>query len=505
MKRIFSLSMVLAAWLLAGQLSAALQPLPAASPEKLPRWRGFNLLEKFMLGSGRHPFQESDFQLISQWGFNFVRLPMDYRLWIRNGNWEELDEATLKEIDQAVAWGNQYGIHVCINFHRAPGYTVASPAETRSLWTDPEAQRVCAQHWAAFARRYKGIPSNRLSFDLMNEPAGVEESVYAMVVAKLVAAIRKEDPDRLIISDGLQWGTKPIPSLVPLRLAQATRGYTPMEISHYKANWVNGSDKYPTPVWPMPVAVNGLLLGPAKPEGASALELDGPFATATQLRLRVGTVSTSARLVVEADGIKILDKEFKCGPGEGEWKTAVFKAQWNIYQNIYDKDYPAVIPAGAKQVKIRITSGDWLALTQLGLKPEGRAGEDLLPMKDDWGKKVEPLRYAPGAADGPFVGLKGRGRQYLVEQCIQPWKALEAKGVGVMVGEWGAHNRTPHDVFLRWAEDSLLNWKEAGWGWALWNFRGSFGVMDSGRDDVAYETVSGHKLDRKLLELLQKY
>ena len=98
-----------------------------ATAEKLPRWRGFNLLEKFHLSWGRKPFVEEDFRLISKLGFNFVRLPMDYRLWIKDGNWEAFDEATLKEIDQAVAWGEKYGIHVSICFHRAPGYTVAQP------------------------------------------------------------------------------------------------------------------------------------------------------------------------------------------------------------------------------------------------------------------------------------------------------------------------------------------------------------------------------------------
>ena len=37
------------------------------------------------------------------------------------------------------------------------------------------------------------------------------------------------------------------------------------------------------------------------------------------------------------------------------------------------------------------------------------------------------------------------------------------------------------------------------------NFRGDFGVMDSGRKDVGYENWYGHKLDRKMLTMLQKY
>ena len=95
-------------------------------------------------------------------------------------------------------------------------------------------------------------------------------------------------------------------------------------------------------------------------------------------------------------------------------------------------------------------------------------------------------------------------RAWLWKQCIEPWKALERQGTGVMVGEWGVFNRTPHDVVLRWAEDCLANWQKAGWGWAMWNFRGSMGVMDSGRSDIRYENFEGHKLDRKLMDLLQR-
>ena len=278
---------------------------------------------------------------------------MDYRLWIKGGNWEEFDEATLKEIDQAVAWGAKYGIHVSLNFHRAPGYTVAQPPEKTSLWTDPPTQDVCAKHWAMFARRYRGIPSERLSFNLMNEPSQVEPKAYVAVVRKLVQAIRGEDPDRLIVSDGLQWGTVPVLELRELRIAQATRGYTPFEITHYKASWVNGGH-FPYPQWPRLLPPNGTLLSPQKPEGSHPLVIDGPFTTATELRLHVLTVSASALLVVEADGKQVFQKQFRCGPGKGEWKKAEFKKQWQIYQNLFDRDYTATIPAGSKQVRVRV-------------------------------------------------------------------------------------------------------------------------------------------------------
>jgi endoglucanase len=39
----------------------------------------------------------------------------------------------------------------------------------------------------------------------------------------------------------------------------------------------------------------------------------------------------------------------------------------------------------------------------------------------------------------------------------------------------------------------------------LWNFRGGFGILDSGRADVAYEDWRGHRLDREYLELLRSH
>ena len=54
-------------------------------------------------------------------------------------------------------------------------------------------------------------------------------------------------------------------------------------------------------------------------------------------------------------------------------------------------------------------------------------------------------------------------------------------------------------------EDYLRLWKERNMGWAMWNLRGSFGILDSERADVEYEEFRGHKLDRKMLDLLRKY
>ena len=42
-------------------------------------------------------------------------------------------------------------------------------------------------------------------------------------------------------------------------------------------------------------------------------------------------------------------------------------------------------------------------------------------------------------------------------------------------------------------------------GNGLWNFRGTFGILDSGRLDAAYENWHSYRLDRRLLELMQEF
>jgi endoglucanase len=101
------------------------------------------------------------------------------------------------------------------------------------------------------------------------------------------------------------------------------------------------------------------------------------------------------------------------------------------------------------------------------------------------------------------------GDQYLSREMLEtfykPWIDLVNKGVGVHCGECGCYNKTPHDVFLAWFGDVLDILSKNNIGFAVWNFIGDFGVLNSGRTDVAWEDWHGEKLDRKFLNLLMKY
>ena len=88
---------------------------------------GFNLLGMFCqtkMAEGDKRifgyFPEDHFQWMQEWGFNFARLPLDYRFFVEKDDWMKPVESQLAKLDDAVRYGKKYGIHVQINFHRAP-------------------------------------------------------------------------------------------------------------------------------------------------------------------------------------------------------------------------------------------------------------------------------------------------------------------------------------------------------------------------------------------------
>ena len=55
------------------------------------------------------------------------------------------------------------------------------------------------------------------------------------------------------------------------------------------------------------------------------------------------------------------------------------------------------------------------------------------------------------------------------------------------------------------SEDALKMCERHGWGWALWNLDGTFGILDTPRTDCVFEDFNGHRLDRAALDLLMRY
>lgn len=497
-----------------GNESIQFEMTPPKPPDDFTSgWRGFNLLGFFTVEWSNEGFPEEDFQMISDFGFNFVRLPIDYRIYTKAGDWNTFVESKLAEIDNAVEWGQEYGIHVSINLHRAPGYCVNPPSnplpanQDVSLWNNAGAQQAFAAHWRMFAERYKNVPTEALSFNLVNEPGNITGDVYVKAVLPAIQAIREVSPNRIIITDAVDYGNGRIDAILAYNVVISPHFYNPFQITHYKAEWVTGADAWAEPTWP-PRMVPNSFYGSSKSPWNTPLVIKGQFPAGTVVTMHVLQVSTQADFRVNVGKETIYKHDFRPAAGEGEWKEVIFRPEWNIYQNIYDRDYTFTLENDAAELSFRVFAGDWMTWTELRFEPPAGSPMETVviqPGITDWGVPQATFTLQP---DGSLILLsapKGFEALFRVNGFLQQWIDLKNTGVPVHIGEWGVYNKTPHDVTLAFMENRLLAMKTAGLGWALWNFRGSFGILDSDRADVTYENFRGHKLDRQMLELLLNY
>lgn len=347
-------------------------------------WRGFNLIELFStstrwaeefpirLGEG---IQESDFAAIAHLGFTWVRIPASY-LWFGKGAFSKsIDASRFALLDRAVELGRKYGIHVCLNLHRAPGYCVNSRShfdvpEPGDLFSDPERQALFLQYWSLIAERYADVPPEALSFNLLNEPPQLDDSTFTSVFGPSAEAIWRRTAERLVLLEGWDAGLRPPPEEWTRhpQVITSVHLYKPFAITHYDCPWVE----------------------PVKAEPA-----------------------------------------------------------WPLVQ----------------------------------------------PLDD-------------GVRDG-YVPLEGQTQAVwdrgAIERILAPWIEIVEAGGAVHVSEMGSYTGVPHDIELAWLEASLGVLGDHGIGWGLWNFRGPFGVADTGRLDVQTVEFQGLSLDARLVELLRRH
>jgi aryl-phospho-beta-D-glucosidase BglC (GH1 family) len=128
-----------------------LASLHSPPKNKLPKWKGFNLLDFFSPNpvNARQQTTAEHLKWMRDWGFNFVRIPIAYPSYLnidrsKNITPEDtykIDQKAVDKIDSLIMLAQQHNMHVSINLHRAPGYCVnAGFNEPFNLWRDQSAR-----------------------------------------------------------------------------------------------------------------------------------------------------------------------------------------------------------------------------------------------------------------------------------------------------------------------------------------------------------------------------
>ena len=472
-------------------LSAGAETRISASgwqPKEL--WKGFNLQGMFIYGGGVNAegnkidyggcFREEHFRKMREWGFNFARLPLDYRYLMDESG--AFKEDGFRKLDEAIEFGRKWNVHVQPCLHRAPGFCVIDNPAKRDLFKGNERKiELFLRLWREIARRYKGVPNERVSFNPVNEPGLDDEARVVDVYRRVIEAVHKVDSNRFIVLDGRGWGRLPLEPLEGLPLVGfSARGYDPVNVTHYLLGNGGSCSAYPT--WPIPM---GSPCGSWYP--GTALNVSN--VPACTVSMGFGTVTKGpAHFEVVADGRRLHEFSLPEGLFTNRVEFAVpDRARLLTVRavEVPDRVYPGSVrfqSADGQSSELAIAMG-WENGECLGWSAMKRT-DCAFP---GWGFKPEP----------------GAGVRYLRENVLAPWRRCREKGTFVMVGEWGVSFRTPHAIACDFVEDMVRACEEEGLGWAMWTLDGDFGIANSGRTDARLVRDGVFDVDLEMLRAAQ--
>jgi hypothetical protein len=160
-----------------------------------------------------------------------------------------------------------------------------------------------------------------------------------------------------------------------------------------------------------------------------------------------------------------------------------------------------------RRIVIDGLGGGYLAMPELADLNVTHSGRGYHPMPISQHKAIWWADHVH-APMPKYPGLRWQGRTWnraALREAYRSWRNVERRGAKIHIGEFGCFKHTPNEIAMRWLTDLLSVFREFSWGYALWNFRGPFGIVEHGRPGVKLESISGYNVDRALLELLLEH
>jgi aryl-phospho-beta-D-glucosidase BglC (GH1 family) len=196
---------------------------------------------------------EQDIITIASWGFDHVRVPVDYVL-LEDADGNEKKEG-FEILERLTVWCEKNGLNMIIDLHKTCGYdsSDAGTKENNCLFSNEKLQKRFISLWEKIAENYG--KKKHVAFELLNEVIEIEYiENWNNLIEQSVAAIRAITEDTIIIYGGLQWN-----SAKTLRFLEKPRHkniiftfhfYEPLVFTHQKAYWVPELDTDKTVMYP---------------------------------------------------------------------------------------------------------------------------------------------------------------------------------------------------------------------------------------------------------------
>jgi len=155
-----------------------------------------------------------DIHLLKKLGFNSVRIPFNYRLFLSADDPSKLEGDGYRLLDRVVKWSKQEGLYVILDMHAAPGGQTGDNIDDSFgypfLFESSESQELTVKIWQKIATQFQN-ESTVLGYDLLNEPiathfdANYFNPKLEPLYRKIVSGIRTVDKNHIIFLGGAQW------------------------------------------------------------------------------------------------------------------------------------------------------------------------------------------------------------------------------------------------------------------------------------------------------------
>lgn len=182
---------------------------------------------------------ESDFAQIAAWGFDHVRIPIDYNV-IQNAD-GSMKEDGLRRIDAALAFSDKYGLKTVLDLHKTPGFSFDEGEHEAGFFDNEAYQELFYAIWEALSARY-GRMHDRVVFELLNEVTEAEYlPAWKRISRECVRRIRQNAPDTCVLLGSYNWNSaRTLPELdAPYddKVVYNFHFYEPLTFTHQGAYW----------------------------------------------------------------------------------------------------------------------------------------------------------------------------------------------------------------------------------------------------------------------------
>lgn len=141
-------------------------------------------------------FTEADVQLLSNLGFDHIRLCIDeVELWNEAGG--KIRPYGFDLLHKAIEWCSKYNMRVLVDLHITRNHRFTNPENT--LFTDPAEPAKFVKLWEDLSDELSEYPNSLVAYELLNEPVTKDPENWNRVSAMAINAIRAKEADRTIV------------------------------------------------------------------------------------------------------------------------------------------------------------------------------------------------------------------------------------------------------------------------------------------------------------------